>query len=92
MTRSVSEKNKSGLLFAEVSESVLYLVDRDRPRSDTGLAAHRRCNGTNYLIDWEGGWTLLEATWEPIKNILTAKDELRAFEELAAAMPLRGAL
>ena len=54
------------------------------------LAKEERNDGTYYLIDWEG-WALLEATWEPIKNILTAKDELRAFEELAAAMPLRGA-
>ena len=38
------------------------------------------------MVDWEG-WTLQEATFEPIENILTANEEVRAFEETLAAMP-----
>ena len=41
-----------------------------------------------YLVEWDG-WSLDEACWEPAANILTAKAEVRAFEEIAAAMPLR---
>ena len=43
-------------------------------------------DGEMYLIDWEG-WSLDEASWEPLSNLLTANAEVRSFEETLAAMP-----
>ena len=50
------------------------------------LVKEERADGTHYLVDWEG-WSLDEASWEPLDNILTANKEVREFEEVLAAMP-----
>ena len=50
------------------------------------LAKEERSDGTFYHVDWHG-WALDEASWEPLSNILTANAEVRAFEEVLAAMP-----
>ena len=50
------------------------------------LAKEERSDGTFYFVDWQG-WALDEASWEPLSNLLTANAEVRAFEEVLAAMP-----
>eukprot|EP00966_Prymnesium_polylepis_P099260 2298788-Prymnesium_polylepis.1 len=44
------------------------------------LTKEERADGTWYFVDWLH-WSLDEATWEPLANILTANAEVREFEE-----------
>jgi hypothetical protein len=47
------------------------------------IGKDERSGGEYYLVDWEG-WSLGEASWEPIRNLLTANAEARAFEPRTA--------
>lgn len=60
-------------------EKDVWLVERI-------LAKEERADGTWYFVDWLH-WSLDEATWEPVANILTANAEVREIEEVLAAMP-----
>ena len=61
-------------------EEGIWTVERILAKEERGT------EGTFYLVDWEG-WSLGEASWEPLSNILTANAEVRIFEETLAAMP-----
>ena len=61
-------------------EEGIWTVERLLAKEERGS------QGTFYLVDW-AGWSLDEASWEPLSNLLTANAEVRAFEETLAAMP-----
>lgn len=61
-------------------EEGIWAVERVLAKEERGA------EGIFYLVDW-AGWSLEEATWEPLSHILTANTEVRNFEETLAAMP-----
>jgi hypothetical protein len=61
-------------------EEGIWTVERLLAKEERGS------DGAFYLVDW-AGWALEEASWEPLDNLLTANNEVRAFEETLAALP-----